>query len=301
VYGYHPHQFLQSIRYGGFRPTVFMQHGLAIALWLTNASLVGLWLWRSGAMKRLWGMPVGWLVAGLIGTLVLCKTLGALVLLAGGAGVIMGTGLLRSRILFIALLLAPPAYMIGRVSGVMSGEFLVATAELISEERATSLAGRLWNEDLYIDHTMARPLLGWTSWHFQVYDDRGKRRTTSDGLWIIALSKSGVVGLVSLFAALLLPVARIVWRCSPHVITSAWMAPPIILALTVLLFAIDSLFNAMANPFFILAAGGLATLPVTSPRRIHRVAGPDTNIISSDAAGTEVRTAVDLGTARGGS
>ena len=272
VYGQHQHQFAQTFRFGGFRPTVFLQHGLAVGLWMTTTSLVGLWLWRTGAVKRLWGMPTGWLVTGLIGTSVLCKSFGALVLLAAGAGVIMVTGLLRSRILIIALLLAPPAYMIGRISGVWSGEFLVATAELIDESRAGSLAGRMWNEDLYINHTTARPLLGWTSWYFQVYDDSGRLLTTSDGLWIIALSKYGVVGLVSLFAALILPVARIVWRCSPHVITSAWMAPPIILALTVLLFTIDSLFNAMVNPIFTLAAGGLATLPVTLPRTSHRIA-----------------------------
>jgi hypothetical protein len=300
VYGYKQQVFMMNVRYGGYRPIVFMQSALAVALWLANASLVGLWLWRTGVPKRLWGLPMGWLVTGLVGTLVLCKTLGALVLFVAGAVVIMGTGLLRSRILIIALLVAPPVYMIGRGSGVWSGESLVASAALINEERARSLEWRMWNEDLYIDHTMARPLLGWTSWHFQVYDDRENRLTTSDGLWIIALSKHGLIGLVSLFVALLLPVTRIVWRCTPHVITSAWMAPPVILALTVLLFAIDSLFNAMVNPLFALAAGGLATLPVAALRRVCRTAELDANIISPESTSTEVHTAADLGTRRGG-
>jgi len=34
VYGYFPHSFAQTARYGGFRPQVFMQHGLAVGLWM---------------------------------------------------------------------------------------------------------------------------------------------------------------------------------------------------------------------------------------------------------------------------
>jgi hypothetical protein len=40
IYGYHQHQFEQSIRFGGFRPTVFMQHGLAVAMWMVNATVL---------------------------------------------------------------------------------------------------------------------------------------------------------------------------------------------------------------------------------------------------------------------
>ncbi len=46
LYGFFQHTFGQHLRYGGFRPIVFMQHGLMVGLWMAAASLAGLWLWR---------------------------------------------------------------------------------------------------------------------------------------------------------------------------------------------------------------------------------------------------------------
>ena len=36
-YGFHPHEFVQHIRYGGYRPMVFMQHGLMVATLMGTA------------------------------------------------------------------------------------------------------------------------------------------------------------------------------------------------------------------------------------------------------------------------
>jgi hypothetical protein len=47
IFGYHQHSFGQSLRFGGFRPVVFMDHGLMVGLWMTMATLAGFWLWRS--------------------------------------------------------------------------------------------------------------------------------------------------------------------------------------------------------------------------------------------------------------
>src|SRR4051794_19272701 len=58
VYGFRAHTFAQELRWGGYRPQVFMQSGLAVAMWMTSASLVGVWLWVTGALKKVWGMPM---------------------------------------------------------------------------------------------------------------------------------------------------------------------------------------------------------------------------------------------------
>ncbi len=58
LYGFHQHEFVQTLRWGGFRPMVFMNHGLALGLWMTLACLSGYWLWRTGTKKRLWGVPM---------------------------------------------------------------------------------------------------------------------------------------------------------------------------------------------------------------------------------------------------
>ena len=52
VYGFYPSFFGMSVRFGGYRPTVFLQHGLAVGMWMTSASLVGVWLWYSRASRR---------------------------------------------------------------------------------------------------------------------------------------------------------------------------------------------------------------------------------------------------------
>jgi hypothetical protein len=49
LYGFHPHEFVQSMRMEGYRPVVFMDHGLSVALWMACGSLAAAWLWYTGA------------------------------------------------------------------------------------------------------------------------------------------------------------------------------------------------------------------------------------------------------------
>ena len=45
TYGFHQHNFLQTLRDGGgFRPMVYMDHGLMTSMWMMLASLLGSWL-----------------------------------------------------------------------------------------------------------------------------------------------------------------------------------------------------------------------------------------------------------------
>ena len=39
----------QTFRWGGFRPMVFMQRGLAVGIWMIAGVAVGMWLWVTGA------------------------------------------------------------------------------------------------------------------------------------------------------------------------------------------------------------------------------------------------------------
>ena len=51
TYGYHPHSFAQSVRWGGWRPVVYMQHGLMVGMWMAMACLAGLTAWTNGQLK----------------------------------------------------------------------------------------------------------------------------------------------------------------------------------------------------------------------------------------------------------
>src|SRR5262249_17421221 len=77
IYGYFPHSFSQQMRDGGFRPIVFMGHGLLVAFFIMTTVVAAAAYWRTGpCVFRLHPGPItGYLSV----VLVLCKTLGAVV------------------------------------------------------------------------------------------------------------------------------------------------------------------------------------------------------------------------------
>ena len=42
--------FGQAMRFGGYRPNVFLSHGLMLGLFMATSTLVAWWLWRTGAV-----------------------------------------------------------------------------------------------------------------------------------------------------------------------------------------------------------------------------------------------------------
>src|SRR5256885_7505918 len=58
TFGFYQHDFNQVIRMGGYRPMVFLQHGLAVGMLMTASSICGFWLWWTGSLKSLFGVPV---------------------------------------------------------------------------------------------------------------------------------------------------------------------------------------------------------------------------------------------------
>ena len=270
IYGYHANDWVQTLRGGGFRPTVFLQHGLAVGMWMAATSVAGLWLWWNGTVRRLWTIPIGPLVVLLIVTTVLCKSAGALILLVAGAGVLAAIHLLRSPLPLIALAVIPLVYIGVRAPSLWDGqEAIDAAAVVFSEKRASSLAFRLDNEQLLIDKAMEAPVLGWGRWgRYRVYDESGDDISTTDGLWVISLGKYGLLGLAGLLGAMILPGIVAVKRVPRSAWTSPGAGAVLALATIVALFMVDCLVNAMINPLFILSAGSLASL--AGVRRVAR-------------------------------
>ncbi|MGE5609503.1 MAG: O-antigen ligase domain-containing protein [Bacillota bacterium] len=261
IYGFHQHSFAQTYRWGGWRPTVFMQHGLMVGMWMSMASLVGIWLWTSDTLKRLLGIPMAYLVPVLLVTTVLCKSAGALALLIVGIGALFAARWTRSSIFLWCLIAAPPLYMGLRASGQWTGEGLVSlSARVMSEQRAGSLKFRMDNEDMLAAKALQRPILGWGGWgRARVFDERGNDISITDGLWIIALGNHGVVGLMALTVSLLLPAVLLACRWP----TTVWGTPTgsgaVALAMVTVLYMIDNIPNGMVNPIFTLVAGGAIT------------------------------------------
>lgn len=269
VYGYSQHSFAQTIRFGGYRPMVFLPHGLALGLFMTSAALIAAWMWWTGALtaetspEHPDGKRRGYLPLALVPTAVLLKSAGALALgFVGGCVLWLGraTGWRGWLVLLAA---APALYVSVRASGEWTGESVVAfVAENVEEDRARSLEFRLNNENLLVKKALDRPAFGWGGWgrNRVINEETGRDQTVTDGLWVIALGDRGLVGLLALGAALLLPVLRFAALHPAEAWSARAVAPAAALAVVLALWSIDSLMNAMVLPVYLLIAGALAGL-----------------------------------------
>jgi hypothetical protein len=245
----------------GSRPRVFMGTALTVGLFMTAASISGIWLWMTRSVRQLWGCSTGALAAVVTATGVVCKNMGATALLALGMTALLVVKHFRSPTLLYALIAAAPLYMAARSAGRWSGEVLVNAAAMIHPKRAESLEFRLYNEDMLVDKAMEQPVWGWGRWgRARVYREDGKDISVTDGLWIIALGNTGLVGLTASTAVLLLPVMVFLRRYPVRIWLHPAVAPAGALAVLLVLYCIDNLFNAMVNPIYSVAAGGLVGL-----------------------------------------
>jgi len=261
-YGFHQHDFSQTFRYGGWRPMVFMEHGLMVAMWMVTASLIGVWLWQNRVIEKIMGIPVKILIPILLIQTVLCRSTGAVGLFILGYGVLFLTRRFKKPIFVVCLMAVPVFYLATRATGYWSGRNVVDfIAENFSEERAASLWFRMENENILAEKARQKEIFGWGGWgRARVYDDEGEDISITDGLWIIVFGNTGLVGLFGLTGAVLMPI-RVLLRSYP---VKYWdhpmVAPASALAVLLGLYMIDNLLNAMINPMFMLVAGGICGL-----------------------------------------
>jgi hypothetical protein len=268
VYGFHQHDFGQTIRDDGYRPMVFMEHGLAVAMFMTTASLAGIWLWKTGAYRKVIGQPIGLLLFPLVGTTILLKSAAGIVFLATGIGVLFASRVLRSPLFVAMLMLIPSLYVTARVGLEWDMPTVMTTVrDTFGPARAQSLEFRVQNDRMIVDRAESKPLFGWGLFgRAFVKDPEGNIVSVPDSLWVITLGQAGRVGLAALLL-LMLPVAVVIWRLPRYAWRHPAFAGVIVFGLQLPLYALDNLLNNMPNPIFLLGLGGLTTL--AWPRR-HR-------------------------------
>jgi len=256
VYGFFQHSFAQAVRFGGYRPVVFLNHGLWVAFFAMTTAMAALALWRAdrGERRSVYVLAAGYLVL----VLVLCKSLGALVFAVALTPLIFFTSQrIQITIAFVVALLAL-SYPVLKNTDLMPTQFLLQQAGKVSEERRGSLYFRFYNEDLLLERANEKPLFGWGSWGRNHLHDpvNGEIRTVTDGRWIITFGVFGWVGFIAEFGLLTLPLI-LLWRVSrvmPPGEMSPYVGPiALILAINVL----DLLPNATLTPLTWLLAGAL--------------------------------------------
>jgi len=276
VYGYHARaDFSQTMRMGGYRPTVFMAHGLAVGAWMMAAALVGIWLWKSGVLKKFWDKPMKTLVPIMVISFLNCRSTGAYLLLVFGLIILFLGSKLKTYIPLILLVLFICTYLYMGATGYITPDRRASIEAFITKtlnaERAQSLAFRLENEELLSEKARQRPIFGWGGWgRARVYDDYGKDISVTDSLWIIAFGNQGAFGLVTLFSTMIVPSFLLCTsRYPPKVWAHPLAAPAVCVAVVTVLFALDCVLNAMPNPIFTLSSGGIAGL-VLKPEPLRK-------------------------------
>jgi hypothetical protein len=256
IYGFFPNSFVQQYRDGGFRPVVFLSHGLEVAIFASMAVIGSLIMMRG--KWRVYGTPAS-LVSGYLGAvLVLCKTLGAIMYAIVAAPVVMFTGPRTWMRVSIAILLAVCAYPMLRTFDIIPVHHITQLAESISPDRSASFKMRVNNEDILLAKANQKPFFGWGTWgRNRVYEQgSGEDISVTDGTWIIQYGLYGWLGYLSffgLFAAAVFRARRMVR--GPATRSSIAVAG---LSLLIAINVLDLVPNSWLLPFTYLAAGSVA-------------------------------------------
>lgn len=256
LYGFFQHDFLQMMREGGFRPIVFMPHGLWVALFMVMTAVAALHFARQAAPSdRLRATAI---TVWLFGIVYLCKSLGPMLILLVLTAFVM---FLRPKMQFrigALMALTTIAYPALRGAGLIPTGDLVAFLEARNPERAQSLWFRFYNEDMLLERAAERPVFGWGGWgRNQVFDQQtGEAISVTDGQWIITIGTYGWIGYIAMFGLLCLPLIALWWRYRQ--VPNDQIAPQVgVLAVMLGAMLIDLLPNATMVSLTWLIAGAL--------------------------------------------
>jgi hypothetical protein len=267
VYGFFPHDFSQQIRSSGFRPMVFLGHGLLVAIFCAMAFIASVCLVRT--KTKILGLHPGIVAGYLLVLLYLCKSLGALLLALAFAPIVM---LLRTRrialisALFGLTMLFYPAL---RGGGLIPVNTISELAGSVNDERQGSLVFRLENEEKLLAKANDKPLFGWGTWGRNfIYDGWDNRPSSvTDGTWIIVVGKYGWIGYLACFGLLCYP---LVARLRRNRLYKDLSFATVGLGAVHLVNLLDLLPNSSITPITWMIAGALAgnlTLRLTNKAR----------------------------------
>lgn len=274
IYGFFAHDFIQSMRGGGFRPMVFMPHGLWVAFFALMTAMAGLIVLRQApASERHWRLAI-WIY--LMAVLVLCRSLGPLAYAAALTPMILFAPRRLQVLVGAALALVVITYPLLRGAHVVPLDDILALARSISEDRAASLLFRIDNEELLLARAEEKPWFGWGGYGRSLILDpvSGRILSVPDGGWIIVLGTYGWLGYIAQFGLLVLPLMLLGREAllSRSTSFSPWGTT---IALIYAVNLVDLLPNNTLIPFTWLMAGGLLgwAEALASARRAARRSG----------------------------
>jgi len=254
VYGFFQHNFDQMIRFGGFRPIVFLYHGIWVAFFCMTAVVCAFALVKLEDGRR--KMMLACAALYLFAVLFLAKTLGAFTfaMLLVPAVLILGRKLQLTAAMAMACLAI--GYPLLKGADLVPMELLLGAAEWVDADRANSLRFRFQNETILLDRAYEKPLFGWGIWgrNHILDENTGQILTVTDGRWIIQIGMFGWLGFLAEFLLLGLPIL-ILWRRAMGGDPAAISPYAPVLAMLLGVNMVDLIPNATLTPMTWLICG----------------------------------------------
>ncbi|OHC57815.1 MAG: hypothetical protein A3D16_15395 [Rhodobacterales bacterium RIFCSPHIGHO2_02_FULL_62_130] len=256
VYGFFQHDFFQTIRFGGYRPMVFLQHGLWLAFFTLMCLFSGMVLFRNTEPEARPRALVVMLYLAFM--LVVCKSVGPAVYALAISPLLLLFNVRWQMLAAGAIAVLVVGYPLLRGLHLVPIDAILEFAISLSPERGESLGYRFENEELLLARAELRPWFGWGGYGRNFIHDpvTGEMANIADGMWIITLGTSGWTGYIAQFGLPALPLlllAREAWVAPAKVLSPYVAGLGLILAANLL----DLLPNATLIPFTWLMAGAL--------------------------------------------
>ncbi len=256
IYGYFPSAWGQEFRYSGFRPVVFLGHGLYVAFFAATTTVAAAAFWRT--RTHIARLPPGGITAYLSLVLLLCKTASALVYCAVLMPLVRWASPRWQLHVAGALVIIAVSYPLLRVADLVPTTSILEVASAVNVDRAASLKTRFDQEQQLLEHAWQRPWFGWGRYgRNRVYHGwNGSDSSVTDGYWIITMGTFGLVGFAATFGLLGLAVVRAATalKYAQTIRDKEYLAA---LALIVAINIVDLLPNSSISPWTWLLVGAL--------------------------------------------
>jgi hypothetical protein len=124
VYGYFAHSsgIRQAIRYGGYRPNVFMEHGLMVGMWMMTVAVVCIWLSQAKALDKVWGYSLSALNWVFLFIFVWCRSTGAYVYMFYALVVMFCAKWGKTTLPLLLLIVGMSYYLYSGATGTFDGD-----------------------------------------------------------------------------------------------------------------------------------------------------------------------------------
>lgn len=265
LYGLHPFASDGAVRYLGWRPIGFFEHGNQYGLWVCVCALACLWVWRVQVLTRL-RQGWKWAAIAVCAMAVASQSVGAILLLGAAIAALQLLKQVRLKwVLAITLglcVLLASAYLSGRVplthwaKQTAAGQAVVGTFKSIGRG---SFTWRIAQDQKALALVGKKIAVGSGQWNW--WQSLGTRPW---GLGLLLVGQYGLLGLALAFGAIATPALLRLASCPAG---SPWNTngAPAVLAVVVLMACLDAGLNAFL--FFPALLGAAALVPTVAESR----------------------------------